>query len=344
MLNRGNRKRRDTRRLPRLKGFSLARLIPGMITVAATCAGLTGVRYAIDGLWEFAVMAIIAAAILDALDGRMARLLDASSSFGEQLDSLSDVIAFGVCPAFILWFWGLQVLGGFGWALALFFVVCCGLRLARFNQRLDSLPPYAYNYFQGVPAPAGALLALLPMVISFEFGPGIHTHPVAISVWTTVMALAMVGEFPTYSFKKLRLAPRYILPTMAAVGLALAGLAGAPWKTLIVVAVLYMASFALAARSYMRLRQEADNLRNTDGDGDGDGESSDGAAGDGVAENPAQAESAKAAQNPDANTDAPAPAPPKTGKPAPSATSAKTAKSAGGARVRPLRPVNSGRD
>jgi len=141
------------RKIPRLKGMTVARLIPNMITVASTCAGLTGIRYALEARWEFAVAAILVAALLDALDGRMARLLRATSDFGAQLDSLSDFVAFGVSPALIVWLWSLSTLGGPGWGIALFFAVCCGLRLARFNSRLDTLPPYAYNYFQGVPAP-----------------------------------------------------------------------------------------------------------------------------------------------------------------------------------------------
>ncbi len=269
MLRPRRHKRRDSRRTPRLKGMTLTKMIPNMITVAATCAGLTGVRFAIDGRWEFAVGAIIVAAILDALDGRMARLLKAQSDFGAQMDSLSDFVAFGVAPALIAWFWALNELGGFGWVAGLFFAVCCGLRLARFNSRIDKLPPYAYNYFQGVPAPMGAALGLLPMIVSFETGPILLLHPAAVAVWMIAMALLMVSEAPTFSFKKWKLAPRYMLPFMAGVGLVLAGLAGAPWLTLSIACVLYLASIPLSLRSFARLKAEAARLAEFDEGEDG---------------------------------------------------------------------------
>lgn len=143
------RSSRKFRRVPRFKGLSLSKLVPNMITIGATCAGLTGVRYALNGKWEYAVVAIIVAAVLDALDGRMARLLKSASDFGAELDSLSDFVAFGVSPALILYFWTLEALGGIGWAVALFLAISCGLRLARFNTNLGRLPAYAYNYFTG---------------------------------------------------------------------------------------------------------------------------------------------------------------------------------------------------
>lgn len=266
---------RRRRRMPRLKGLSLTKLIPSMVTVAATCAGLTGVRYALEERWEFAVGAIVLAAILDALDGRMARLLKAASDFGAQLDSLSDIVAFGVAPALILYFWLLKDLSGFGWAIALFLAVCCGLRLARFNSRIDSLPPYAYNYFQGVPAPAGALLALFPMVIDFIFGAG--TVPVvAVAAWTVAMALLMVCELPTFSFKKFKLPPGFILPFMALVAVAIAGLAGAPWETLAIVGVAYLITIPISVIRYAKLKAEAGELRGDKGGDDTGGDDTDG--------------------------------------------------------------------
>lgn len=260
MLRSRRHKRRDAKRTPRLKGMTLTKMIPNMITVAATCAGLTGVRYAIDGRWEFAAGAIIVAAILDGLDGRMARMLKAQSDFGAQMDSLSDFVSFGVSPALIAWFWALNELGGFGWVAGLFFAVCCGLRLARFNSRLDTLPPYAYNYFQGVPAPMGAALGLLPMIVSFETGILPVHHPAAVAVWMILMALLMVSEAPTFSFKKWKLAPRFMLPFMAGVALVLAGIAGAPWLTLSIACGLYLLTIPFSVRSFSKLRAEAARL------------------------------------------------------------------------------------
>ena len=157
-------KRRRFRRVPRLKGQTFNRLVPNIITVGALSAGLTAIRFAFEGRWQFAVTAILVAAVLDALDGRMARLLKSASDFGAELDSLSDVIAFGVAPAIVVYLWVLSGVEGPGWIAVLFFTVCCALRLARFNTSIDKLPPYAYNYFTGVPAPAGAGLAILPMI------------------------------------------------------------------------------------------------------------------------------------------------------------------------------------
>lgn len=253
--------RRKSTRPPRLKGMTVARLIPNMITVASTCAGLTGVRYALEERWEFAVAAILVAAILDALDGRMARLLGATSDFGAQLDSLSDFVAFGVSPALIVWLWGLSALGGPGWGIALFFAVCGGLRLARFNSRLDKLPPYAYNYFQGIPAPAGAAIGLLPLALGFVLGDPAAIPAWAAGVWMVCIALLMVSEVPTYSFKKLKLAPAWILPFMVIVGVLIAGLASAPWETLSIVGVVYLSTIPLSFLSFNRLRREAEKLQ-----------------------------------------------------------------------------------
>ena len=252
---------RKTRRgVPRFKGLSISKLIPNMITVSATCAGLTGVRFALDEKWEFAVVAIMVAGVLDALDGRMARLLNSASDFGAELDSLSDFVAFGVSPAFILYFWSLSALGGVGWAITLFLAICCGLRLARFNTNIDKLPPYAYNYFTGVPAPAAAALALLPLRASFTYEIDILREPILVAVWTIIVALLMVSRLPTFSFKKVKIPTAAILPILVVAGLLVAGLAGAPWRTLTLVGLLYIVSFGYSAFTYRRLTAEAERM------------------------------------------------------------------------------------
>lgn len=253
-------KRKSRRGVPRFKGLSVSKLIPNMITVAATCAGLTGVRFAIDEKWEFAVVAIIVAGVLDALDGRMARLLNSASDFGAELDSLSDFVSFGVSPALILYFWSLSSLGGIGWAACLFLAICCGLRLARFNTNIGKLPPYAYNYFTGVPAPAGAGLALLPLMATFAFGLDILREPVFVAVWTVIAALLMVSRLPTFSFKKIKIPTAAILPILVVAGLLVAGLAGAPWRTLTLVVLIYIVSFGYSAWTFRRLKAEAERM------------------------------------------------------------------------------------
>lgn len=241
----------------RLKGLTVAMLVPNAITVSATCAALTGVRFALEGRWDFACGAILLAAILDTLDGRMARLLNASSDFGAQLDSLSDFVAFGVAPAMILYYWSLQSLGGVGWAVALFAAVCCGLRLARFNSRLDTLPPFAVKYFQGVPAPAGAGLLLLPLLMSLTTDEAFYPPAEAVAFWTALSGLLMVSELPTLSFKKIRIPRAHTLPLLAGIALAIAAMAGQPWGTLCLILIAYLITMPFAYRSFHRLQAEA---------------------------------------------------------------------------------------
>jgi CDP-diacylglycerol---serine O-phosphatidyltransferase len=270
MLRSRRRRLRRARRVPRLKGQAFSKLIPNIITVSAACSGLTAIRFAIEARWELAVGAIILAAILDTLDGRMARMLKATSEFGAQLDSLSDILSFGIAPALVLYFWSLQTAGGIGWALCLFLVVCCGLRLARFNSLLGKLPPYAYNYFTGVPAPAGGILSLLPIVLWLAFDIDLASHPLVVGVWTLLMASLMVSRIPTFSFKKLKVPQPYALPVMVLAAVFVAGLAGRPWPTLTVVAVLYLATFPLSIRSFRRLKEEAERLHAETDDENGD--------------------------------------------------------------------------
>jgi CDP-diacylglycerol--serine O-phosphatidyltransferase len=163
--------RRRRIRVRPVSGLSLNRMIPNLLTMLALCAGMTAIRLAIDNKFESAAISVIIAGILDGLDGRIARLLKGTSPFGAQLDSLSDFVSFGVAPAVMLYLWTMQQLAGIGWVLVLLFGACCALRLARFNTQIGAeLPPYAYNFFTGVPAPMGAFLVMLPLFLSFEFG------------------------------------------------------------------------------------------------------------------------------------------------------------------------------
>ena len=198
----------------------------------------------------------------------MARILNAASEFGAQLDSLSDIVSFGVAPAMVVYFWSLQAAGGIGWAITLFFIVCCGLRLARFNSMLGKLPPYAYNYFTGVPAPAGALMSLVPIVFDLAFGFGVAANPIVTGTWSVIMACLMVSQVPTYSFKRFKVPQPYVLPLFVLVGLMLAGLAGAPWLVLTLVAGMYLMTFPFSIRSFRRLKAEAERLHD-DSDEDG---------------------------------------------------------------------------
>ncbi|MEC7536400.1 MAG: CDP-diacylglycerol O-phosphatidyltransferase, partial [Pseudomonadota bacterium] len=156
----------------------------------------------------------------------------------------------------------LSEIGGVGWAAGLFFAVCCALRLARFNSTLETRPRYANNFFTGVPAPGGALLALLPLLMSREFGDGFFRHPAVTGPWIVLIALLMVSQIPTYSLKRLRVPQRYFLPMLVLIGLLGAGLAGAPWHTLLILSLVYLGSFPFSYRSFKRLKAEAEAEEN----------------------------------------------------------------------------------
>ncbi|MBC7906315.1 MAG: CDP-diacylglycerol--serine O-phosphatidyltransferase [Rhodospirillaceae bacterium] len=253
-------------RPPKIPGLSINRLIPNILTLLALCAGLTSIRFGLHGQWEYGVCAILLAGVLDGLDGRVARLLQGTSKFGAELDSLSDFVSFGVAPAMLLYFWTMQGAGGFGWAVVLLYTVCCGLRLARFNSMLGNadLPPYAYNFFTGVPAPAAAGIVLLPMVASFEFGVGFFDRPVVTAVFLLGVAFLMVSTIPTFSFKKVRVPNAWVLPVLLVVGLTAAFLVTEPWLTLALIGASYVGLIPVSVRSFRRLRSQAERIAEAD--------------------------------------------------------------------------------
>jgi CDP-diacylglycerol---serine O-phosphatidyltransferase len=255
---RSARTRRSRKRIPRLSGWSVNRMVPNILTLLALCAGMTAVRFAMGGNFEAAVFSIIAAGIFDGLDGRMARLLKATSSFGAELDSLSDFVSFGVAPAAVLYLWTLSELHGLGWAIALLYAVCCALRLARFNTETSAeLPSYAAPFFTGAPAPAGAGLVMVPMFLSFEWGDWLFRSPFLNAVTVTGIALLMISKVPTVSLKRIRIPHHLVVPTLLGFGVATAFLTTEPWLTLTVVGIIYVSSIPLTIRSYYRLKRAA---------------------------------------------------------------------------------------
>jgi CDP-diacylglycerol---serine O-phosphatidyltransferase len=255
---RSARTRRSRKRIPRLSGLSVNRMVPNILTLLALCAGMTAVRFAMGGNFQAAVFSIIAAGIFDGLDGRMARLLKATSSFGAELDSLSDFVSFGVAPAAVLYLWTLSELHGLGWAIALLYAVCCALRLARFNTETSAeLPSYAAPFFTGAPAPAGAGLVMVPMFLSFEWGDWLFRSPFLNAVTVTGIALLMVSKVPTVSLKRIRIPHHLVVPTLLGFGVATAFLTTEPWLTLTVVGIIYVSSIPLTIRSYYRLKRAA---------------------------------------------------------------------------------------
>jgi CDP-diacylglycerol--serine O-phosphatidyltransferase len=249
----------------RLSALPFNRLIPNIMTVTALCAGLTAILYGVQSKWQFAVAAIMIAALLDALDGRIARLLGGTSRFGAELDSLSDFVCFGVAPALLLFLWTLQDAKGPGWVIALVFSVCAALRLARFNTRLgdSDMPVWAGNYFTGVPAPAGGGLVLLPMMLSFEFDLDFLSHPLINGPVAVIVAYMMISRIPTFSLKKVRVPQRLIVPLLLMVGLLAALLATATWLTISSLLILYLCSIPVSVRAYRRHAAATDTATDT---------------------------------------------------------------------------------
>lgn len=252
MMLRGRRRQRPRTRRP------LLHMVPNLFTILSLCAGFTGLRYGLDGRYEVAVALIVAAAVLDGLDGRAARLLNIQSKLGAELDSLADFFNFGVAPALLVYLWALQPIRGIGWAVALLFAVCCALRLARFNTEADdpNRPRWSHHFFTGVPAPAAAGLALSPMIAWFAFGQGFWQSAWVNAGTLAVVAILMVSRVPTLSLKRLRLRPEQIVPTLAMAGLLMALLVTEPWLTLSLLALLYIASLPFGVVLAARMRRE----------------------------------------------------------------------------------------
>jgi CDP-diacylglycerol--serine O-phosphatidyltransferase len=236
----------------RFRPIPVRMLVPNVITLLAICAGLTAIRLSTEGHMELAVAAIVFAAVLDGLDGRVARMIKGQSKFGAELDSLADFVNFGVAPGLILYFWQLRELGNGGWIASMVFAISGGLRLARFNATMDDpdKPPFAANYFTGVPAPLGAITVLLPIYLAFL---GVPRPPATLTaLYTLVIAFLMVSRLPVFSGKtvRLRVPPEMVLPVFVSVVFFIALLIGYPWHILSACTVLYLLSLPAGWKSY----------------------------------------------------------------------------------------------
>jgi CDP-diacylglycerol---serine O-phosphatidyltransferase len=241
-------------RMRRFRFIPVRTLLPNLITLLALCAGLTAIRLAVEEKLEWAVAAIVFAALLDGIDGRIARMLKGASRFGAELDSLADFVNFGVAPALMLYFWTLHELKSAGWIAGMVFAICTGLRLARFNVMIDDpdKPAWAANFFAGIPAPAGAITVLLPIYVYFLGMPRLSfTAPVTL-VYTLAIAFLMVSRLPVFSGKRVgkRVAPEMVLPVCVAVVLFFALLVAYPWVVLTIGTVLYLTSLPFGWMSY----------------------------------------------------------------------------------------------
>jgi CDP-diacylglycerol---serine O-phosphatidyltransferase len=249
-------------RVRRIQEAPVNRMVPNILTLLALCAGMTAIRFALNGNFQGAVYAIIVAGVFDGLDGRVARMLKATSQFGAELDSLSDFVSFGVAPAAVMYLWTMSALSSVGWAIVLGYAVCCALRLARFNTQLSAEPsPQVAGFFTGVPAPGGAGLVMMPMYASFEWGDWIARSPYLCAVWVAGVAFLMVSRLPTLSLKKFSIPHRYVMPTLLGVGLLAAFATTAPWPTLVVIGTLYIGTIPLTVRAATRHRRAAETKK-----------------------------------------------------------------------------------
>ncbi len=239
------------------------------MTLLGLCAGLTSMRYGLEGRYGAAAAGITVAACIDGLDGRLARLLRATSRFGAEFDSLTDFCAFGIAPAFLMYLWSLQAGGGYGFMPCLLFAVCMALRLARFGASLDQPPAiahaYAYSFFTGVPAPAGAGLALFPLFLGLEgqdlglpWLVAIARNPLFCATVLTGAALLLVSTLPVWSFKNFKVPKNLVLPLLLGVSAFAAVLVADPWAALASAGLIYLVMLPFSRRSFVRLRAEAE--------------------------------------------------------------------------------------
>ena len=235
----------------------ISRLFPNIITIMSICFGLTSIRYALNQQWDISVAFIVIAGFLDVVDGRLARFLKATSNFGAQLDSLADFVNFGIAPALVLYLWQLQSISikGLGWAFALFYAICAAIRLARFNSDLaePDRPAWKEGFFTGVPSPAGAYLAMMPLMLSFEFNILAYVHPIAIGIYLIMVGILMASRLPTFATKKLVIHREYISLVLVVIGLLIGVVIMEPWISFSALGVFYLFSFPFSIKAFKKM-------------------------------------------------------------------------------------------
>jgi CDP-diacylglycerol---serine O-phosphatidyltransferase len=245
-----------TMNIPQRPGITLRAILPNAVTAMAFCTGLSGVWFGMHGRWEAALAAVIAAGVLDGMDGRIARMVKGESRFGAELDSLSDVTAFGVTPALILYLWALEDMPRFGWTIAVFFALCMALRLARFNARIDveDQPHKSAGFNTGVPAPAGAGLALLPLILWLETGLNTAQDYYVVGPWLLIVALLMVSNLATFSWGSIRIRRDMRFFAMVVLAGVAAALVAAPLVTLMAICAVYLGLIPFSMASYAKVK------------------------------------------------------------------------------------------
>ena len=244
-------------------------ILPNMLTLIGVCIGLTSIRFALDGRFEFAVIAIILAAIIDGLDGRIARLIKGTSKVGKELDSLTDMISFGVAPAFIMYFWKLNTLGRFGWLVCLIYVICVALRIARFNVNSEQVPSWRDNFFEGVPSPAGGILVLTPLIFSLtNFNFFQINYEIVVPSFFIITSLLLISKFPSYSFKKIVIQRKTTIFLLFGIVLFFGLLLIYPFNIIAISAIVYLIMLPISYFHYQKLKKQNDDLNFKEDDDD----------------------------------------------------------------------------
>ena len=241
-------------------------LLPNILTLAGVCLGISSIKFSIDGNFSLAVTLILFAAILDALDGRIARLIKGTSEFGKELDSLTDFVSFGIAPVFVLYFWDLNKYGKLGWAITLVYSVCCVLRLARFNlTKVEETQKWKNNFFEGIPSPAGGVLVLMPLIYSFSeiqiFNPN---YKIIVPILFIFISILLISKFPTYSLKKIVVPRSATIFLLLFVVLYFGLLLIYTFNTLIISGVLYLLMIPISALHYFKISKNHNNIENID--------------------------------------------------------------------------------
>jgi CDP-diacylglycerol--serine O-phosphatidyltransferase len=244
-------------------------LLPNMLTLFGVCIGLTSIRFAIDGKFEFAIIAIIFAALIDGLDGRIARLIKGTSKVGKELDSLTDMISFGVAPAFIMYFWKLNELGKFGWLLSLVYVICVALRLARFNINSNQEPSWRDNFFEGVPSPAGGILVLIPLIYSLsDLNFFQINYNIVVPLFSITTSFLLISKFPTYSFKKIVIQRKTTIFLLFGIVLFFGLLLIYTFNVIAISSLIYLTLLPISFAHYQKLKKQNKDEKIQDNDDD----------------------------------------------------------------------------
>ena len=243
-------------------------ILPNMLTLIGVCIGLSSIRFALDGRYEFAIIAIIIAAVIDGLDGRIARLIKGTSKVGKELDSLTDMISFGVAPAFIMYFWKLNELGRFGWLVCLIYVICVALRLARFNVNTGGEPSWRDNFFEGVPSPAGGILVLTPLIFSMSSIELFKIdYAIVVPIFFILTSFLLISKFPSYSFKKIVIQRKATIFLLFGIVLFFGLLLIYPFNVISVSALIYLCMLPISFFHYQKLKKQNEG-QNYDEDDD----------------------------------------------------------------------------